>query len=389
MIDDVTRLLAERCPVGLSLHDERGRFTAANDECARIFGRERAALLGAPLGALIDPRDVDRVLFEWDRAALRGEAATLRYRLADGTSDVETDLRVHDDPAGRRVACATRRRPADAEIPTRAELDQQNLELARRHRDALVHMLPALVWFGPVTPDLASYKLSYINEYLFDLAGYTREEWFETPGFWRDLIHPDDRERTLEMTRQLLRGEIDRGPQYRLRARSGRYLWVQSSLHVERDAAGVPVRMYGITLDVTSIVETRERNDALVHELTDKAQQILELSAPVIPLGADVLILPLLGTLDRTRLQHATETLLHRVRELRTRRVIIDLTGVRGVDVESLDALTRLAAAVRLLGARPMLTGVRPEVALGMLELGDGLVGLRSYPSLSAAVTAP
>jgi PAS domain S-box-containing protein len=247
MKDEIARALVERCPVGLSLHGARGEFLAASDECARIFDRPREALLQGSLVSFVEPRDVDRVRAEWDAAALAGREATLRYRLARpaGPVWVETDLRADPPTADGPVtiACASRvvaERAARPEESMGADVERENLDLARRHRDALVHMLPAMVWYGHVTPDLKHYKTSYFNDYLFTLTGHTREEWMGTPGYWRDLIHPDDRERTLAATDEMLRGERSQAQPYRLRTRDGRYLWVQSSMYIERDAGGVP-----------------------------------------------------------------------------------------------------------------------------------------------------
>jgi anti-anti-sigma regulatory factor len=147
--------------------------------------------------------------------------------------------------------------------------------------------------------------------------------------------------------------------------------------------------MYGVTLDVTAFVAEREQNAALQREIADKARHILELSAPIIPLGDDVLILPLIGTMDPARAEHALETLLRAVQQTGARRVIIDLTGVGAVDGPSALALARAARALRLLGARPMVTGMRAEVALGLLDLGAPLDDLKSYASLTAALQAP
>lgn len=399
MKDEIVRVLVERCPVGLSLHGVRGEFLAASDECVRFFGRDHETLLKGSLAHFVEPRDADRVRATWDAAALNGREATLRYRLtrpAAGPIWVETDLRPGPPAvAGETatIACASRAvaaPEAQADLQQRiTEADVENLVLGLRHRDALVRMLPAMVWYGHVTPDLKQYELSYFNEYLFAATGHTSEEWLGTPGYWRELIHPDDRERTLAATDEMLRGERSQAPPYRLRKRDGHYLWVQSTMYIERDAEGVPLRMYGITLDVTSFVAEREQNAALQRELADNARRILELSAPVIPLGNGALILPLIGTMSPSRAAYALETLLRSVQETGARRVIIDLTGVGAVDGPSALALVRAARALRLLGARTMVTGLRPEVALALVELGVPLDDVKTYGSVSAALRSP
>ena len=183
------------------------------------------------------------------------------------------------------------------------------------------------------------------------------------PGFWSSRIHPDDRQATLDAAQSLMRDGGELAP-YRFRIHDGRYLWLQSSIRIERDAHGHPVRMYGLTLDVTRYKRAEEELARLNRELAQKVEHILELSAPLCRLARGGLVLPLIGTLDPGRTQHALGQLLDRVVVLRARRVIIDLTGVAQADAQSVAALLRATQALRLLGASPASAGIRAEIAL-------------------------
>ena len=55
--------------------------------------------------------------------------------------------------------------------------------------------------------------------------------------------------------------------------------------------------------------------------------------------------------------------------------MILDITGVAVVDTQVADAFIRASQAVGLLGAQVVLTGIRPEVAQTLVQLG---VDLRS-----------
>lgn len=390
-----SQALVEHSPVALSLHEAGGAFCAASPACERVFTRPSAALTSTSLQALVADRDRHRVCDAWDAVVLGGEPATVRYRLSEGDVWVSSDLRAVAPAlaiggASAVIACASRRddvrgeaRDADAR-----RLDDEGDALARRHRDVLVALIPGLAWYGRVSPDLRAYKVSYLSEQLLTRTGYTRTQWLDTPGFWRGIIHPEDLDRTLAHTAEMMRGERERGEPYRMRASDGRYLWVQSSLHIERDGAGAPVRMYGLTLDVTTSAELERQNAEAQRELRRSARRILELSAPLLPLGDGVLLLPLVGAVDPARSEHAFGRLLHGLHEHRARRVIIDMTGTSEVDRASIAALARAAAAVRLLGARPMLTGVGPAVALAMLEL-DVPLRVESFGSITEALRAP
>ncbi len=388
MRDETAQALVQRCPVALSLHGPRGEFRGASDECAHLFACDVETLQLRTIWELIDARDVDRTRLDWHAFALSGADAVLRYRLAHTGAWIETELRIHAEAIdGAKITAASRRvRAAETDAAATAEHSERaNLELAARHRDVLVDLLPALVWYGPVTADLKGRQISYFSEYLLKLTGYRPEEWFGTPGFWHDRIHPDDLEFTLAATDELMRGQRTQGPPYRMRASDGRWLWLQSSIHIEYHE-GTPIRIYGVTLDVTTYVAASERDAQLQRELTARATRILELSAPVIPLRDDVLLMPLIGAIDPERADHALEVLLAAVQRWRARRVILDLTGVHSVDARSIASIVRAADAVRMLGARAALTGLQPEVALVIVELGLSLTGLKVYRSLRDAL---
>jgi rsbT co-antagonist protein RsbR len=82
-----------------------------------------------------------------------------------------------------------------------------------------------------------------------------------------------------------------------------------------------------------------------------------------------------------------TMSLLEQVVRKRASLAIIDLTGMRGVGGEVIDHIVRMARCVKLLGASCGVSGVRPEVARAVIELGSELGDVRSYPTLRAALT--
>ena len=259
-------------------------------------------------------------------------------------------------------------------------------ELAARHRDYLVRMTPGLIWFGPVKPDLSSYHLEFMSEYLFRATGYTAKQWLETPGFWRSILHPEDRDHILASVPAAMAQERPIGP-YRIFASDGRIMWIQSQMCLERDAAGVPVRMYGLTLDMTAFQEAQQARMAMQQELAEKAQHLLELSTPLIPISEDVLVMPVIGTLDPVRAQHAMETVLNSVTARRARCVLVDLTGVSFVDKAAASALLRMVRAVKLVGSQVILTGMRAEIARALTTLEIQLSEITTRTSLRTAIT--
>jgi rsbT co-antagonist protein RsbR len=117
-------------------------------------------------------------------------------------------------------------------------------------------------------------------------------------------------------------------------------------------------------------------------------QQILALSAPVLDVGRSVLALPIIGPLDRDRTAELSDRLLRAIAERRARDVILDVTGADLLDASSADYLVKLIRAIRLLGARAIVTGVQPALARTLVDSGVDLSGVRILRSLRQGLEA-
>lgn len=114
--------------------------------------------------------------------------------------------------------------------------------------------------------------------------------------------------------------------------------------------------------------------------------EMLELSTPVVQLWERILTIPLIGTLDSVRAQEVMENLLNSIVEHRAEVVIVDITGVRVVDTQVAQHLLRTAAAVRLMGAESIISGISPKIAQTMVELGVDVGEITTRPTIRAAL---
>jgi rsbT co-antagonist protein RsbR len=80
------------------------------------------------------------------------------------------------------------------------------------------------------------------------------------------------------------------------------------------------------------------------------------------------------------------ETLLAGVAASRATTAILDITGVQVVDTQVANALLRAAQAVKLLGARVVLTGIRPEIAQTLVGLGVDLGSITARATLQSGI---
>ncbi len=111
-------------------------------------------------------------------------------------------------------------------------------------------------------------------------------------------------------------------------------------------------------------------------------QEIVELSSSVLELWGGVVLVPLVGTIDTQRGSEITERVLTALTSKRAHYVLLDVTGVQHVDTNAINQLLRMVGSVKLLGAKALITGIRPELAQTMIGLGFDVSTIRTARSL-------
>lgn len=108
----------------------------------------------------------------------------------------------------------------------------------------------------------------------------------------------------------------------------------------------------------------------LDQEVAQLRRTLRELATPVIRIWTDVLLVPLIGSMDYGRAETLAEAVLESASTERTRVVIVDVTGVVGMDTAVGSFLLEMFAALRLLGTTVVMAGIRPHVAHTLVKLG-------------------
>jgi rsbT co-antagonist protein RsbR len=181
--------------------------------------------------------------------------------------------------------------------------------------------------------------------------------------------------------------------------RSGQPRHMGESTYVDEHIGEMVIALQDIPLSSTYLcilvedITERKRTEAALRqtialEETIRAQNavLIELSTPLIPLSDQVVVMPLIGTMDTRRAQQVIETLLQGIAASRVQIAILDITGVAVVDTQVANALIRAAQSIKLLGAQLVLTGIRPEVAQTLVGLGIDLRGIVTRSSLQSGI---
>lgn len=135
-----------------------------------------------------------------------------------------------------------------------------------------------------------------------------------------------------------------------------------------------------------AMTELEQLNVELERRVRAQADALLELSTPVIEVVDDVLVLPVIGTLDTKRAQEIMDNTLAAIEAEKADVFIIDLTGLTIVDTAVARHVIDTTVAAKILGAEAILTGISPVNAQILITLGVDLTEITTCGTLKAGL---
>ncbi len=161
-----------------------------------------------------------------------------------------------------------------------------------RHTEAqlrtIIEQVPAVIY----TESAIDKKLIFISPQVEKLTGYSSEDWQSSPDFWKEILHPDDREAIIKADNEAALSRAPFHQEYRILTRAGRTVWIYDEAVLIRDQNGQPLYWQGIMLDISQqkyreleveglaqLAQTLEKS----LDLPSLLEQILKTAIQVIP----------------------------------------------------------------------------------------------------------
>jgi PAS domain S-box-containing protein len=225
--------------------------------------------------------------------------------------------------------------------------------------------------------------LTYHNQAFASMLGRPTESFVGRS--MQELLRPDERHRPAEVAKHVFTHGSWLGVLHYMRGDANFPAHV--SVFALYDEQGEVVAVPGIMRDITKELREEEERDQFHQQIIEHQRMLLrELSSPLIPLSERAMVMPMIGAIDSQRAQQIIEDLLHGVAEQNTDLVILDITGVPIVDTHVANMLLQTTQAVKLLGARLILTGIRPEVAQTIVGLALDFSSIETHATLQAGI---
>jgi rsbT co-antagonist protein RsbR len=242
-----------------------------------------------------------------------------------------------------------------------------------------------------------------VNDRIYDVLGYRPDELMGHSLFDVGFLDANELSKmTALFTEAVGKGEaLMPVIEARAKHKDGHDVLVEVSISRVTGPEGQLEGFMGVVRDVTErkkmeeeLLRHRDHLEQLVEErtaeltrtqeiATRQAQEIIEISTPIIQLRKGIILAPLIGSFSSDRAQQFTERLLTAIAQTNSTVALVDITGVPTVDTQTAHYITRTISAVRLLGAQAILTGVGPILASTLVELGIDLSGVVTRSSLA------
>jgi PAS domain S-box-containing protein len=206
--------------------------------------------------ALLHPEDRDGAVAKVQSVLRSGQTYEHEFRIiraSDGTERyVQSRAIVQRDANGRalRITGTERDITAEHEATLRTRTLNERLQLALRSSQ-----------FGVWEYDLHRNRRHW-DERVMEIYGVSPEKFDGAMPQWERLLHPEDRERTIDVVQRVVRGEdSDYSTHFRVIRADGKIRHIESHGYLQRDSAGRPMRIVGLTRDVTEEAELEQALD--------------------------------------------------------------------------------------------------------------------------------
>jgi len=116
--------------------------------------------------------------------------------------------------------------------------------------------------------------------------------------------------------------------------------------------------------------------------ISEQMSTMTAMSTPVMQIWQDVLMIPIVGTVDSARSQEIMDAILSGLERTDSEIILLDIQGVATLDSAVANHLLKITKAVSMMGCHCIVSGVTSHVAQAMASLGLELGGVNSAPTL-------
>lgn len=263
----------DNAAIGIArINSKTGNFLEVNQYLCNYLGYDEEELMQEKIKSVIyhEDLDEDRILF---KKLLNGEIRQFngekRYLNKNGNltwgNVMITPLWNQGEEPSNHILIV--------EDVTQRKIEEKNLIDSQKRIESLINTIDGIVWEG----NLDSHECIFVSKKVEDILGYSVEEWMSSVSFWRDHLHPEDRDRMLAYVKKVLPDTNQHVEEYRFLAKDGSIVWIRDIVTVISEP-NQHLKLRGIMIDVTSQKEAQTALDKSYSLVTEQNKRLLNFS---------------------------------------------------------------------------------------------------------------
>ena len=138
---------------------------------------------------------------------------------------------------------------------------------------SLINTIDGVVWEGNLQDDTCT----YVSDKVFDVLGYTKEEWMTTPACWYKNLHPEDQQTVTQNLDEALKNQNSLAIEYRILTKYRSVVWIRDIITVVNEPKQ-PTKLRGIMIDITRNKKDEAALKKSFELLTDQNKRLLNFS---------------------------------------------------------------------------------------------------------------
>lgn len=131
---------------------------------------------------------------------------------------------------------------------------EQALQATEKRLEGILASITDVIW----SISAQTHNLQYLNPAAEVIYGRPQSDFFTNPTLWFEAVYPDDRELITQYSKNLFAGVVG-SLEYRIVKPNGEVRWLHDRAKLVYDADGMPLRIDGITADITERKRLEQR----------------------------------------------------------------------------------------------------------------------------------
>lgn len=151
---------------------------------------------------------------------------------------------------------------------------EAELIASQKRIEDLVNSIEGVVWEANIGDEFIN---TFVSNKVFDILGYTTQEWLSRPNFHFDRVHEEDKQRLIEFGKTEMLTKRQHVNEYRMLSKEGDIVWVRDIITLGPEL-GKLEKMRGIMIDITHLKNSEDTLLKSFDLVNDQNKRLLNFS---------------------------------------------------------------------------------------------------------------